>query len=127
MGKKATGLASTVNIGLFFVTFTIFRMIFFPAVLIAHFQTIWYVREGSNKQTYFQNFAWFFSGLIFSLVFLLNSYWYYFMLKRVQKMISPPIKGTDPGEIDYDDGFDMMADEPVKENNQESNIEPINE
>lgn len=42
-------------------------------------------------------------------------------------MISPPIKGTDPGEIDYDDGFDMMADEPVKENNQESNIEPINE
>ena len=127
MGKKATGLASTVNIGLFFVTFTIFRMIFFPAVLIAHFQTIWYVREGSNKQTYFQNFAWFFSGLIFSLVFLLNSYWYYFMLKRVQKMISPPIKGTDPGEIDYDDGFDMMADEPVKENNKESNIEPINE
>jgi len=42
LGKKAKGLTTNVNIGLFFITFTIFRMVFFPLVLNAHFNTYGY-------------------------------------------------------------------------------------
>ena len=39
LGKKASGVAPQVNVGLFFISFTVFRMVFFPAVLNAHFNT----------------------------------------------------------------------------------------
>ena len=106
LGKKASGLASELNIAAFFLSFTLFRMIFFPAVLYAHFTTISILADSG----FMTIFAWVFSAIIFFLVFLLNSYWYYFMVKRVQKMLAPS-RTKNIGDIDYDDGFDEMAEE----------------
>ena len=87
LGRKAKGTFATANAIMLFVTFTIFRICYFPIQINAHLQTAKF--HDPLKKSAIYIFAWYSSPVIFSLVFLLNCYWYQFLLKGVVKMFCP--------------------------------------
>lgn len=85
LGKDATGIVPMINSALIFILFTLFRVLYFPLQLNGHFHTIFYYDVFG--QSFFYIFTWIFALVIFFLVFLLNLYWYQFLLKGLHKLL----------------------------------------
>ena len=103
LGKDATGLIATLNSAMIFITFTLFRVLYFPLQLNGHAHTIYYYDVFG--QDWFHIFTWIFALLIFFLVFLLNLYWYQFLLKGLYKLIFGEDISKESQDIELGDKF----------------------
>lgn len=91
MGKKAEGPLVMANNICFFITFTFLRVLFFPFHINAHFHTPLYYNVFA--QSPFEIFAWIMALVLFLGIWLLQLYWFQFILKALKKIINGEKKG----------------------------------
>ena len=68
----------------FFITFTLLRMVFFP------FGFYYLYKQYSGVGvilTIFQKFCYFYGLVMYILMFFLNVFWYYLILKRLRSLL----------------------------------------
>lgn len=86
---KATwkGLFATLNTGIFFICYTMVRVVLFPFAIYAHFKLA--TLYEFNKTSSFHQFTYWFTLVFFFLIYMLNMFWYKIILKSVIKMVFP--------------------------------------
>lgn len=88
IGKDAEGIFPLINSTCLFLAFTFTRVLYFPMHINAHFQSMKYYDPFA--QTPIHVFAWCFVLILFSFVWILNLYWYRFLLMGFTKVLFPP-------------------------------------
>merc|ERR1719327_303540 len=98
LGRKSNGSLATTNSIMLFISFTLFRTLYFPLQINGHFSTAKYY--ALFKMSYIHITAWIISPIIFFMVFALNCWWYQFLLKGLYKMIYPQKAKDDANDGD---------------------------
>lgn len=86
LGKKAEGPWVMLNNVCFFITFTFLRVLFFPLHINAHFHTPLYYDV--LAQSPFEIFAFGFAIFLFFGIWLLQLYWFQFILKALRRILN---------------------------------------
>lgn len=109
LGKNATGLIPMINMALFLITYTLFRIVLFPALIVMHFRFTYYfdlwntgkkieltnVPAGTSQQAISQaqtsltvQICWVILLGFFLLICALNLFWYKIILKGVYRIVT---------------------------------------
>lgn len=86
MGKKAEGLFPFINSVCLFLSFTFTRILWFPLLINAHFYAS-LMLYNPFAQSWVHILAWIIVTLSFTSVFLLNLYWYQFLVKGFSNIL----------------------------------------
>lgn len=125
IGKKATGLIPLVNNLCFLGSYTAFRMVLFPLLIVIHFKStehydLW--NRGEQRSTTFGHQAcWVLLLSFFILVYLLNVYWYTLIIRGLLKFIKgDPTAGGAAEEIEEDKKGSKLHDDAAADSGSSS-------
>ena len=101
IGREAKGIIASINSLCFVISYTLFRVIFFPLILYSHIIAINYYFDLS-KETFIRRMCHYIVWVVFFGVFILNCYWYQFVLRGILKMFEtkPKDKKVKPTKKD---------------------------
>lgn len=107
LGKNAAGIIPMINMALFLLTYTLFRIVLFPSLIVMHFRFTYYfdlwntgkkiqlqpVPGGPNRPAprtltpFSVQFNWVILLGFFLMICALNLFWYKLILKGVYKIV----------------------------------------
>lgn len=106
------GIFATLNTGIFFICYTLVRVVLFPFAIYAHFKLA--TLYDFSKTSWFHQFSYWFNLGCFFLIYMLNMFWYKIILKSVKNMIfKKPVDGFQKYE---DEKNKLTSDDSAAEN-----------
>ena len=85
LGKKNTSNLALINNVLFFVSYTVFRILYLPTLIREHLEVTSFYDW--DETPVFHKVAWWSCLFNFSLVYILNLYWYSFIVNGLLTII----------------------------------------
>ena len=86
MGKNSwTGFWSHLNMGLFFVSYTLVRMVMFPFCIYSHIKLS--TLYDFDNHTLFHRVSFWVTLILFICIYLLNVFWYSIILRTVSRVL----------------------------------------